>query len=417
MPLSPLQRRNYFFHCLEGGFYAAGIAFVAVETVLPPMINKLGGPDWVIALAPALLHICFFLPGLFAASLTESLPRLFPFVAAVGIAQRLPYLLAALVLAFAGDQYSGLVLWVVVLTPIISGLSGGIAIPAWMELVTRLVPEHRRASAWAYRFLIATLLGTLVGFGIEGVLASYPGATGYAILHAGAFAGIMISFALFCQLREPASSPPATPDRKRDWHRHQIQMFAAILGTPSAFRRMLTTRILGSGFFIIIPYLSITALEVTGRPESDLGRFVVAQMVGALVGNVVGGWLGDRVGGKAVLVAAKSVQLLLCLVLAFNTSYVGFLAAFVLFGMGFFLNQVGESTLGIELAPRKGRPAYLALLNLSFVPGALMASFLAWQLHLRSASLLPSSVMAALLIVSSLVLLRTIPEPRRANSV
>lgn len=387
-----------------------GLAFVAVDTILPPMIQSLGGADWIVALAPTLLHTCFFLPGLFAAPLIERLPRLFPFVVSFGVLQRLPYLVAALMLALAGDSRPELVLWVVVMTPVVSGLSGGMAIPAWMELVTRLVPEHRRASAWAYRFIVGTLVGTLVGFSIERILTLHPGATGYAILHGAAFALVMLSLAFFSQLRETEIVEP--PPRERAWYRQQFRIFGDILRTPSEFRRMLFARVLGTGFMILIPYLSITALEVSGRPESDLGRFVVAQMIGALVGNFLGGWLGDKVGGKAVLLTAKGVQLLLCLILAFNSTYAGFIAAFFLFGMAWFLMQVGENTLGIELAPKQRRPPYLVLLNLSYIPGALFASFTAWQLHSHFSTFLPLSAAAAVLVTGSAFLLLSIREPR-----
>jgi len=308
-PLSPIQRRNYFIHCVEGGLYSAGLAFVAVDTILPPMIHKLGGAAWLVALAPALLHICFFSPGLIATPIIERLPRLFPYVAWIGVVQRLPYLLAAIILWFGGNSHPGLVLWVVVLTPVISGLAGGLAVPAWMELITRMIPEHRRASGWAWRFVVSTTLGALVGLSIERILAAHPDATGYAILHGGAAGMLFLSLLFFCQLRETEYGEPQP--KEHDWYRKQFRIYRQILTTPSPFRSMLLTRVLGAGFMILIPYLSITVLEVSGRPESDLGRFVVVQMIGALSGNFLGGWLGDKLGGKAVLMTAKGVQLLL----------------------------------------------------------------------------------------------------------
>ena len=39
-------RRNYAAHSLEGGLFIGGVAFVHPQTVLPRIIERLGGPDW-----------------------------------------------------------------------------------------------------------------------------------------------------------------------------------------------------------------------------------------------------------------------------------------------------------------------------------------------------------------------------------
>jgi hypothetical protein len=57
--------RNYTAHAVEGGMYMGGLAFAHPQTVLPRMVEQLGGPDWLIALAPVLLMIGFSSPSLF----------------------------------------------------------------------------------------------------------------------------------------------------------------------------------------------------------------------------------------------------------------------------------------------------------------------------------------------------------------
>ena len=36
-------RRNFICHCLEGGLYMGGVAFLQPETVMPKMVEQLGG--------------------------------------------------------------------------------------------------------------------------------------------------------------------------------------------------------------------------------------------------------------------------------------------------------------------------------------------------------------------------------------
>ncbi len=65
-------------HCLEGGLYMSGTAFLGPETVLPAMVHSLGGSNQLTALMPVLLPAAYALPGLFVAPLVERLGRLKP---------------------------------------------------------------------------------------------------------------------------------------------------------------------------------------------------------------------------------------------------------------------------------------------------------------------------------------------------
>ncbi len=145
-------RRNFLCHCLEGGLYMGGVAFLQPETVMPKMVEQLGGRSAIIAIMPALLPAAFAMAGLFVSPLVERLTRFKPWVMTFGLLQRLPYLVAGLLLWFMQDAGPWL-LPVVVLTPVISGLIGGIGVVAWMEMVTRMVPERVRAAGWAARYI------------------------------------------------------------------------------------------------------------------------------------------------------------------------------------------------------------------------------------------------------------------------
>ena len=115
-------RRNYAAHAVEGGFYMAGLTFVAYETILPPIIKTLGGPVWLISLAPALATIGFAIPPLFTAHLLEPLTRKMPVVAWNGLFIRGPFLIAALCLFFLADSHPVLTLAAVALAPFLNGL-------------------------------------------------------------------------------------------------------------------------------------------------------------------------------------------------------------------------------------------------------------------------------------------------------
>lgn len=96
-------RRNFICHCLEGGLYMGGVAFLQPETVMPKMVEQLGGRSAVIAIMPALLPAAFALAGLFVSPVVERLARFKPWVMVFGLLQRLPYLVTGLLLWHAQD--------------------------------------------------------------------------------------------------------------------------------------------------------------------------------------------------------------------------------------------------------------------------------------------------------------------------
>jgi MFS family permease len=161
MPPPHLQR-NFLAHCLEGGFYMAGLVFVMLETVLPSFVQSLGGAPWLISIMPALLPATFNMLGLFIAPLVERMHQFKTFVCTFGALQRLPYLVAGLLMLLV-PMSDNTLLWVVMLAPLLSGLVGGIGVQAWMEMVTRMIPPNRRASGWAIRYQISNAIGLVAG--------------------------------------------------------------------------------------------------------------------------------------------------------------------------------------------------------------------------------------------------------------
>ena len=119
-------RRNFVCHCLEGGFYMGGMAFLSPDSVLGKMVDSLGGKVAVVAMMPVLMTAAFAFSQLFSAPIVERLPRLKPWVLTFGFLQRLPYLITGLLLLF-GQSLGDKLLTIVVLTPVASGLIGGLA--------------------------------------------------------------------------------------------------------------------------------------------------------------------------------------------------------------------------------------------------------------------------------------------------
>lgn len=408
----PQLRRNFWAHCLEGGLYMAGTAFLGPETVLPAIVKSLGGSDHLVALMPVLLPAAFALPGLFVAPLVERLHRLKPFVIFFGILQRLPYLITALVILLA-PQASGAILTLVVLTPVVSGLIGGVGVNAWMEWVTRLIPQDLRASGWAIRYLIQGLIGLSVGPIIHWLFTQQPGAQGYATLHLICFGFLTLSY--FSQLRMREAPELAAPSRPPLHYRSYLRELPGLLAAQPWLLRLILARFTGMGYLMLAGFMAIHALEITRRPEADLGHLVLTSMIGALFGNVFAGWWGNRHGGKVIMLFSRCLCLGICLVLPLVSSFPVFLGIYFVWGFGLFVDKVGDLTLSAELCPFERRPTYQALLAFFQMVSLLLSANLSGWVYASTQSFHSLTLLCGLFATVSILVLYTIPEVRKKH--
>ncbi len=400
-------------HVLEGGLYMGGTAFLAPESVLPKMVQSLGGLPWVIAIMPVLLPAAFACMGLFIAPVVERLPRFKPWVLGFGLLQRLPYLITGLILLLVKDL-DGWLLPLVVLTPLASGLIGGVTVVAWMEMVTRMVPAKVRAAGWSARYIMQAILGIGAGLAIQRVLTHLPGREGYAWLHLAAFTLLFLSWLAQLPMRESLlrhADPRPAPVPYIDY----LRSLPALFLQQRHLTKLVLARFFGTGFLMLVSFLTIHALEVTSRPEADEGHFVTWQAVGTVIGSLIAGYVGYRSGGKVLLQGSRFVCLGLCGWVMMNQSFSGFAVAYFVLGFGLFLDRVGDLTLAAELCPSERRSTLQAILGFFNVFSLLLASFISGQVYRVTQSFEAVAWLAGGCAVISMLLLAQIPEPREAR--
>jgi len=412
MHATPHLRRNFWMHVLEGGLYMAGMAFLSPETVMPGFVDQLGGPANLIALIPVLLPAMTATPGLFIAPLVERLPQHKPFVIFFGFLQRLPYLVAGLVMLLA-PHATAAILPIVVLTPIISGLIAGVGVNAWMEMVTRMIPDNLRASGWAMRYVIQGIIGLSAGPIIHMMLSLHPGARGYAYLHLICFGFLSVSFIAQLFMKEtPEPQPVKEILPPRPGYKEYLRELPSLLRARPQLIRFVFARFTGMGYLMLVSFMSIHALKVTGRAHADVGYLVLANMIGSLFGNVFAGWWGNRHGGKSIMLISRSICLALCLALPWVTGFSAFLAVFFIWGFGIFTDKVGDLTLSAELCPFERRPTYQAILSFCQMISFISAVLLSGWLYASTQSFLALIVLCGTFAAISILILQTIPEAR-----
>ncbi len=405
-------KRNYAAHSLEGGLFAGGIAFVHPQTLLPRIIERLGGADWMIAAAPILLMVGFFTPSLFITHRLERLRSLKPFVMWIGIVQRAPYLLVGLILLLTEDPGQS-VLWCVVLAPLSSGLAGGVSVTAWREYIAKSIPPEKRASLWALRFVIGGVLGVMAGQFVSYVLTRTSEIHAYGYLHLGVFVLMTASFGVLALTREP-NLDSTRCHASRSWWSYALSM-RKVVAEDTHLAGYLGSRALFSGLYIVLPFLSLHALDVLHVPDGYLGRLLMVQMAGSVVGNLVGGYLGDRQGGRVVMLLSQVSSVVVVLGATRLSTEPGFEALFFSLGVAVGLGGVGVPTLDLEMSNFAQRMSYQTVIGLSHLTGMLGAVVLASTIRHFSSSFALLAWISAVTLVGSLILLLRLPEPRQAR--
>lgn len=367
----PFARRNWLAHAIEGGVFMGALALVNAQTLLPTVVDGLGGPAWLVAAMPVLMIVGFTTPSVLTAHHVGRLGRFHPLLLWTGIPQRLPYLLAALALLFAGDR-PPLCLTAVALAPLLSGMIGGISATGWQQLVARTVPPARRPSLFAVRFAISSLMGVGAGYVVGAVLERHPGTTGYGLLHLGAFLLLMVSYGVFACIREPHEQQAREPETGL-W-RNLRGMHGLVAGDRHLGAYLLTTTLFTFAG-IAVPFLGIHALRSAGEGEAFLGSLISWQMGGAVVGGLAAGWYGDRRGGRPVMTLARVGFVALFAIAPWVSSPAAWCWLFALFGAAGTAGMIGTSTVMLAILPSHGRANRLAVMGFAQMPVALLATF------------------------------------------
>lgn len=403
-------RRNYIVHCLDGGFWFGAMAFLAAETVLPIMIETMGGPNWLIALMPQMMMLGFLLPSVLNAHLMERRQTLKGFILKTGACQRVPYLLAGLILLFFGEANPGWALASVALAPLISGLFGGLGFGGWIEMTSRLIPARRRSSSTAIRILIGALIGILAGEIIKHTLAHHPGPRGFAYLHFWTLGLLLLSYGLFTLFRDPPKPLSTIPSQRS--LRENLREIPVILREDERFRYFLGVRIFTCGMFVLTPFLALHAVALSERGAAYVGLLLQAQTAGSILGNILAGWLGDAKGGRLPLWWSQMMYILICVLAALAREVAFFHLIFFLLGAANSFQIVGQSTLSVEICPEGRRPTYFAILTLVLFLAMLVVSGLAALVKSHVQTIVIPAVLSGLSLGVAHFCLERIRDPR-----
>ncbi|HET6312832.1 MAG TPA: hypothetical protein VFH60_03275, partial [Chloroflexia bacterium] len=153
-----------------------GIAFTVVDSLIAPslvlawFINRLGAPNVLVGLLPAILSGGWFLPQMLVASRVQGLKFMMPRYTRVGIMRTVTMGVIALCTVFLAP-WPDIMLVVFFVLYTFYAFSAGFSGLPWLEVVGKVIAPRRRGSFFGMRNFWGGLLALLIAAPIGAVLS------------------------------------------------------------------------------------------------------------------------------------------------------------------------------------------------------------------------------------------------------
>jgi MFS family permease len=367
-------RHNFVALGLDYAGFMTGMSFASQATILPAFAAHLGASNTTVGAIPAVMTLGWFLPSLFAARHTETLPEKLPFILRYTLWERVCLPALAVVAFVLAEPAPRLALAIVLgLLLAMTSVSGALVVP-WMDVIGRTIPTTLRGRFFAAANLVAGAGGLLGSAATTYLLAAFPAPTSYGLcfLAGGAFLGL--SYLALASAQEPAAATV----------RPAVALGAYLRRIPGLLRRdsnlawFLVARAVGTAATMANGFYAVYALRAYGAPDWQVGVFTSLYLAGQILGNLALGWLADRAGHRVVLVVGLAALAAGNVAALAASSVRGLAMVFPLAGIHLAAIQLSARTILLEFAEDPDeRPTYIGLVNTALAPVSFVAPLVA----------------------------------------
>ncbi|MGC8856851.1 MAG: MFS transporter [Anaerolineae bacterium] len=362
-------RHNIAWNLMDGALFGAALGFASFSTILPLFVASLTPSALLIGLVPAIHGVGWQLPQLFTASHVLRLRRYKPTVLWMTIHERVPFFglaIIALLLPLIGRQVA-LVLTFLML--IWQGLGGGFTANAWTSMISKIIPAETRGTFFGFQAALANLLisGSAVVAGYLLDFLASPWDFAVCFLLASVF--FALSWFALAQTREPVDSEKIIPEENI----HFWAESRKVLGKDANFVWFLVVRFLSQFATMGFSFYIIYALRRFQMDSLTAGYLTAALTIAQTVANAGMGWLGDKIGHRAMLILGAFAALLSAILAWSASSLAWFYPIFILTGLA----NVSIWTIGVAMTVGFGseaeRPIYIGLSQTLTAPATILA--------------------------------------------
>jgi len=401
--------RNFLAALCDAAGWGLGMGLISHNTILPLLVQQLGGGAVAVGLIPALMYGGWLLPGVFIARWGDSLPVVKHAVVLVGLAERLLILLAGAACFLLGAERPGLLLMLFFIFWGGTNFLMGINTPLYFRLIARTIPARQRGLLYGIGGAVSGVGGLLGAPAAGFLLERYPFPEGFGYCFVMAFGILLITLLPLTAMHEPrpAATSPQPARREVEWRRLRALMLSD--------RRLLMLCAVVALFSVhqmVGPFFAFYALREWSAGPAFIAELTQAAFAARIVGYLAAGWLADRSGNKLVLVLSA-----LCAVMAVALPLA--IPGLALLPLAIGINEIASLGFAVcaqnyvlELCEPDAAASYTALYNLLTGPfrvalplvGGLIVGFAGFQWLFATA--LAGAAMAAALVIVRL------PEPR-----
>ena len=410
-----VYRWNFTVLGLDMSLFTLALSFASVYGVLPLFVHHLTASNLALGLIPAIRATGTLLPPIMVAGHTERLRRMKPFILGWTILERVPYLVLAIAAPLLAAQHPRLLLWLFFIMIGVGTAGGGIVMPAWLNLIARVMPADWRGRFFGLSASFGALLGIGGGAAAAELLHRFDWPGGFALCFGCTFACLVVSFVFLALAREHVPAVAANPATipARSWTHlaapiRRDRNFAVYLGATA----LVTMAGMATAFY------TVDAQKSLHLGDAGAGLYAVVLLIASTVGNLGWGHLGDHYGHKRVLeggALCTGLAALLAVAGRVPASGVGVLIyglAFVLVGLGSSGIQMASLTFVLDFAPEGERPTYIGLASVAQAPFAALGPILGGIIADHAGYGAVFLLTALLALASALLVGRAVIDPR-----
>lgn len=393
----------------DGSFFGVALGFASFSTILPLFVASMTDSALLIGLVPAIHSVGWQLPQLFTASHVSRLRQYKRNVIMATIHERVPFLGFAIVALLLPKIGLNAGLWLTMILLTWQGLGGGFTANSWTSMISKIIPADSRGTFFGMQAGMANLFISLSAVGAGYLLDYLASPFDFAACFFLASFFFALSWFFLAATREPIDEEKIIPAEKT----HFWDDSKKILKRDTNFNWFLFARFLSQFATMGFSFYIIYALREFNMSDVVAGYLTATLTISQTIANIGMGWLGDRIGHRAMLIIGAFAALISA-VLAWNAqSITWFYPIFMLAGMA----NVSIWTIGMAMTVQFGaeheRPIYIGLAQTLTAPATIFAPIIGGWIA-DSVGFIPTfSISTVLSVIMILILVILVKDPRK----
>ncbi len=404
-------RFNVFIGLTDAAFFGLGWGFSSFGTIIPLFVSQMTDSAILIGLIPAIHAVGWQLPQLFTANHVARLRRYKPMVMLMTIHERLPFMGLALAAWLLPAWGANIILPLTFLLLIWQGLGSGFTANPWQSMIAKIIPAEARGSFFGAQAAVANIVisgaAVLAGY----LLDLFDSPLDYALCFLIASLGYWASMAVLALTRELS-------DYNKDISTDEVSVFqgiGGILRRDRNFAAFMLVRVLyqfatmGFAFYIVYGLRRFDMDTVTA------GYLTATLTIAQTIANAGMGWLGDRIGHRAMLIVGMASVAMSSLLAWASPSLNWFYLVFIFTALANVAYWTIGMAMTVEFGTEAERPVYIGMSNTLVAPFTILAPILGGWIADSFGYQTTFMISALGGVVITLMMIFLVKNPRQTN--